>query len=46
MYFQDICSGVECFTVSGVAVGTLGDINHLNLYAASFYGLLNISLCT
>ena len=46
MYFQNICSGVEYFTVSGIVVGTLGDISHLNYYAASFYGLLNISVCT
>ena len=25
MYFQNICFGVEYFTVSGIVVGTLGD---------------------
>ena len=46
MYFQNICSGVEYFTVSGIVVGTLGDVSHLNYYAAPFYGLMNISVFT
>jgi len=43
MYFQNICSGVEYFTVSGIVMDTLGDISHLKrsfvLLTTEYFGV-------
>ena len=43
MYFQNICSDVEYFTVFGIVIGTLGDISHLKrsfvLWTSEYFGV-------